>query len=695
MRRPLSSWHDQLNQSFSNLRRERDSHGPDRPIFVLEHGLDLDSELPELQNAVRESVAGGGLPRDFWLPYVVYATEVGYEYDGDKYWPVFAGQTPHWAELGDRAQTYIRNVFEKFAVEFGGARPTGTFAEHFGRIAWPITHAVLPSDLQKHLSRLLYEGRGMLKPELLGDHQALGERLADRAHNTPGRFQTFAENSSLLGLVAAGLLEDEDTGLLRRSTLDRITEDLQSERDARRWLKGARTAAEAARLRGLVAVRPGGSTGEVVDRQDRFRWPVPELTVRSHAGLWDAYISLPAHDLVALSFRHLRSELETIRCRVRGVEGRRARGSLMYEIGPLRLSEFPTGGESVLELENPTEELKELLTDSCRLPDAPWLFRLREPGFGIERRTRGVWPSTEYILLTKSGASVESPLFESVRINTGGVDAYRFKVPKHFDDATKQSLGDLGLGVAPDLAVWPAGLVPAGWDGEGRAIWLEGEDPIIGIQSATATAECVVRTDEHRERFPWLPESGALFVKLTALDVGVHPISIGLLNADEDRLFEYPLEIRISAPTDSLSNAGARQGLRVATHPANPKLMEIWNEEAHVEANGPHGVKVQFDISLIGQGSRRLASERFSSELPVDEGRWRELFRSARGSEKLSSFLGQAEELLISASAKALGSTQTRAIRPFVPLRWDTGRDRDGPYARLVNHGDEIGRAHV
>jgi hypothetical protein len=56
----------------------------------------------------------------------------------------------------------------RFANNYGGARPTGAFADYFVIIAWPIAHAVLPSYLQRQLAHLLYDFRGRLLHSLLG-----------------------------------------------------------------------------------------------------------------------------------------------------------------------------------------------------------------------------------------------------------------------------------------------------------------------------------------------------------------------------------------------------------------------------------------------------------------------------------------------------------------------------------------------
>ena len=233
----IDEWHKRLHDHFVKLRHERDSSSPGGLVFALEHGLGAEEDLPKLDDVVRSTVAKGLLPSQAWLPLVVYAAEIGYRYEGDKYWPVFEAETPGWAHQ-PAGREYIRKKYELFAKMYGGARPSGRWAMWFRNIAWPITHAVLPTDLQRHLARLLSDYRHAFTAELLKNHEELGERLAARSTNTSSRFRQFAENTSLLGLVAASLLGDEDeTPLLSPKVLHRIVLDLSRERQSGAWLK--------------------------------------------------------------------------------------------------------------------------------------------------------------------------------------------------------------------------------------------------------------------------------------------------------------------------------------------------------------------------------------------------------------------------------------------------------------------------
>jgi hypothetical protein len=81
---------------------------------------------------------------------------------------------------------------------------------------------------------MLFDYRSALTSDLLADPAALGVRLATRTWPFSSRFQNFAQNTRLLGQVAAALLlgGDEESPYLLNSTRDRIVETLSATRSA-------------------------------------------------------------------------------------------------------------------------------------------------------------------------------------------------------------------------------------------------------------------------------------------------------------------------------------------------------------------------------------------------------------------------------------------------------------------------------
>ena len=687
----IGEWHSQLDQHFSALRSVRDSFRPDSPVFALEHGLDLEEELPALRDAVRAAVARSRLPSQAGLPLVVYAAEIGYLYQGDEYWPVFEEQTPGWQRRGSAGRTHIRTKYEAFATNFGGARPSGRWARWFKNIAWPITHAVLPVDLQRHLARLLSDYRHEFTAELLDDHDALGKRIAAYSGGTSSRFQKFAENTSLLGLVGGSLLlgDEDETPLLSADVLHRIVADLSHERQAGAWLRNAKRTAVQVRRKGLLG-RSIGPRPESIEPARRGVRLELDLSLRqSHDG-WTVYMEVPSFEPLARQIPPIRDEVERLRCSIEGVRGFRARGSLIYRQGPMPLITMPPPMPSAVTVEGASEFLSQLLVDHCRIPTDPWLFQIKEAGLATQVRTNRVRPGQDYILLQREAQGVCGLANATATdLATQGVHGLRFVVPDGVDDAFVDTMRRIGLGLVSEVAVWPAGLTPSSWDGEGHASWPAGDSPILGVRSQRQVARCVVSTSEELIQFPWPDAEDRAFVQLTDLAIGTHRVEVVLQDADEppQTVAEGQIMVRILEPVDSTTAASARQGIQTWVHPARPTLEELWSGTAALVVDGPQGEKAHFEMHLMTRGGRKtLAKKPFSSAMPVNEDRWRELLRAVRGDSRLASAIGRAEEILVVASNPVLGHAEIRAERPFEPLRWVIGYDRDGSYVRLIDH---------
>ncbi|WP_449425874.1 hypothetical protein, partial [Rhodanobacter lindaniclasticus] len=261
----LGAWNQRLAAHFGALARDR----KDIPVFALEHGL-AQAELLALENTLRAHIQVSAPARDHQLVWVIYAAEIGYGYAGSEYWQTFEDKTPGWTLNGRR--DWIRDAFVAFQRKFAGAKPSGPWAEQFSIIAWPITHAILPCDLQQQLARILYELRHSFSGELFDEPQRLGDFIAARSWNTSARFQNLVQAPALVGQIAAALLLQGKEGfktLLHPTTLKRISDDVDRERRGRDWLRGARRAAEErAKIRGLTI---GRSTNTTFQRREEAR----------------------------------------------------------------------------------------------------------------------------------------------------------------------------------------------------------------------------------------------------------------------------------------------------------------------------------------------------------------------------------------------------------------------------------------
>ena len=170
---PLEDWQRRLERHFAQLAQARSHSG--FPLFALEHDL-TDSEFEEIGTQLRSRLALGLRLDPHWLLWVVYATELGYDYDGGEYWHSFEERTPRWRDKGSRNQ--IREWFSRFQLVYQGVTPSGTWVGQFPIIAWPITHAILSKYLQWQFAKALYDLRYRLAGLEALSAEAVGDDLA-------------------------------------------------------------------------------------------------------------------------------------------------------------------------------------------------------------------------------------------------------------------------------------------------------------------------------------------------------------------------------------------------------------------------------------------------------------------------------------------------------------------------------------
>jgi hypothetical protein len=393
----VDQWQRHLQGHFAALHEHR-RHEQEAPVlYALEHGL-TSEELSNLNSEVKAFIHESAPLDRHWLAWIVYSAEIGYDFSGDEYWTTFEERTPGWVESGvDRS--WLRSAFWRFHREYGGARPTGRWANHFSIIAWPITHAILPRDLQRQLAQALYEIRYLFDSELLGSPELLGTQIEAHSWNANSRFRDLAGEHLLVGQIATALLLDEkerETALILRTTLERIASDLDRNRRAQEWLEDAKNRARTIRLRGLrrgdtYGIDDEEGSGAKADESENRRAVVelgiePDLVLRRvDAQTWDVRLQLQDLSPLLTRFPEFEAVLSGEQCKVAGASGRTlARGFLLYDSQPITLTHWPEPGEVLLKFDKSPQKLDFLLTSECLLRPGPrWLFKSLAGGSAV------------------------------------------------------------------------------------------------------------------------------------------------------------------------------------------------------------------------------------------------------------------------------------------------------------------------
>ena len=711
MEADLGHWQTRFAQHFAELRSRRGSDGSGWPIFGLEHGLDL-GEVEAFKAAVRVYIAHRPPSQDHRLAWIVYSSEFGYQYSGDEYWQTFETETPGWNVHGNRY--WIRNCFRWFQKEFGGAVPSGRWAEKFSIICWPITNAILPRDLQQQLARILYELRHSYSGDIFESPILLGELIEARSWNATSRFQNLAQETQLLGQIAAALLLEGNFGfinLMHPAALSRIGTDLDRERRARKWLWDARRSAkERVHIRGLSL--PGRGTGSSgLSGLDAARAEAvalgiePRLVLRPKDALetsWEVSLEIP--DLSHLLHRFPQSQvmLAGSRCIVTGAAGRPlARGMCLHRAHRVTLVRWPSSNEVLLRFENadPNPQLSFLLSTECLLRPRPiWLFRVASDGLAYECRGFRVRPSQRYILVNTTGPIQPDDHIKPIEISCDGIYGGILNIPNAFTIEWEEFFKKLGLEQTITFEVSPAGLAAVAWDGEGHGEWLASERPCLAIRADHHLSSLQISMGINRASildFGSVSPGESVFVELPELPIGVHRLRVSgqRLTGQTEPFGDLDVVMRVRGARAWIPGVCPQGPLLVYTEPETPTLEQLWEGQVEISVRGPSGRKVKCEISLFERDGKpeMLASRLPPIDLPVSEHAWREHFhKHFRNTPKAYEAYDNARICKVKFDANELGVFTLRCEREFTPLRWVLKRNGQEYALRLLDDsGDE------
>ena len=680
----LKDWHSRLETQFETLRNQQNAGF----VFALEHGLST-HEVRDLQECVR-ATSWSATRRIYWLPWVVYAAEIGYAYSGNEYWQTFENRTPRWSGV-DRP--WIRQIFGQFAKRFRGAEPSGIWAEHFTIICWPITHAILPKDLQVELAHTLFDIRLGLDPEILQDSTRLGALIHARSWGRSRRFQQFSTQEELVGIIARALVtkETEDTDhLVFPETLERVAHDLQQTHDAREWLKRAREVAGRVRIGGTIMGGGGSGTGVPPGKvtragvlQDTGLDLTPRVRLRKAPNAWEVWLDVPEMRSLASTSSSVAKILGETRVYVRGNDMPRPRGSLMDGFS-VELKEWPHSGQALLELERTTPVLEFLLSSTIvSATGSVMLFRVSSEYEGTLLGSLVVRPDRAYVILSEE--SLQSDHLGAVACTCEGLYAYEVTLPKHVPWSMIQDLRRLGLKDVLDIAIQPAGLSAPGWDGENGSQWLEGDQPRFAVSSSS---ECEVALSFQDEEIILKMTAGVVrFFSLPRLPLGEHSVDVFVATNEETQRGKLSLTVR--EPRERVS--GLASPLRLRAEPPSPTLEEIWEGRASIQAQGPRETKASLVVTFSSREGKTYEKS-WEVHLPLEADRWGQMLSQLQSLEDCTKAYDEATSVLIRMDAGLLGNRTLEAFPALLSLKWATERTNESYSLRII---DQFGAQYL
>ena len=686
--RSIDDWQKHLDEHYSAMRAQRGVDSKLRPLFGLEHGL-TEEQFANLSSSLTAYINKNTSSESHYLVWVAYSSEFGYKYSGHQFWQSFETETTGWSKLGDynKIRNWIREYFIMFHEKYGGAKPSGEWAKHFGIICWPITHAILPKDLQIKLAHKLYEVRHYLNKDIIDSPEMLGKLIATKSWDTNSRFRNFVKNEQLLGQISASLLADEEAkyNFIEPNTLNRIVQDLEREREAREWLKSARTSSKY-NIKGLQTGRQQHTLSDINDvsmaRDEIQRLGIePRLLLQpmnSEKTSWRVYLEIPDMSPLLIRFPQTQDVLTETRCYIEGNNGSPlARGRLLHGKQTIHLSWWPKSDKKLLSFETSNPQLDFLLRTECMLRPSPIrLFKLASDGLAREIHSKTYRTKNSYIILTLDNSLPDLNMTEAINVECEGINAFKLDLPDKLSDDAETELSSIGLSSTRKFEIRPAGLSPISWDGEGYIEWQSSEEQAIQVSTDFPFTQLELILDDDEDKSVEIYDSDSkddCFVLIPKLSPGVHRIDV--YNLEGDQKFHFgSLEILILEKTLGFEHASP---FYIELDPPKPSLEDFWDNKVSIQIIGPNSHTVRWYIQLYEDGNEYpiYKSNIGSLHLPSSADNWESIFYNFRKEFKKLEIYNRASSATLMIMSKVFGKIIVSFERDFTPLRWFVRRE--------------------
>lgn len=699
----LDQFESQLQAHFNTLAAAK---RPNRqPMFVLEHCLDA-SAVREMRDALGATIRNSGMNHRFKHCWLVHAAEHGYTFEGLEYWHSFAELTPQWNYYGDRDT--LRSWFVEFAERYNGVRPSGRWGQHYRFIAWPITHALLPTDLQAQLAEVLYHLRYRLD-ELIGlEDSFVGSMLARHVEWPSKRFKHFLDQHELAGRVVRALLEETlDEPVIYLPTLERITNDLNAKSQARAWLQDARKYFHRFRTK-LGTSNPCFSLERRSHEQEEqtactemdSHGVLLQLQIelrRLIGGKWDVQLLVPCfHALVNLK-PGLRNHLARVRYSIPAHGNALFLGQSLLSGRPVprKLTTWPQDGVPLLRFNQSDIVFDRIVNAECQLSPAKlWIFLCVKDDLARHIEAKHVRAGHTYIVVSRDAGQLVD-LGDPIDLDCADVFAVRLEIPQIVGLDLSAKLNRAQIAVYSRVQVEPVGLRPRQWDGTGTGEWLSTETPLFAL-----TCDLDVHTYQvelnRANRFE-VPRTAGLeptLIALRNLPVGCQHVSISAFVIQKSAfgvqrkcVASAEVDVYIRHPSSWTPRTQLTAAMVADVFPAVPCLDDFLKQRMHLRAEGDTSRVATCSLVITNSASNEVSSAKIlSHRLPIAAELWKNQLRDfLKKYNELQLFNGSQAEIVV--DAEDLGSVRIPLLVEQEPLRWALRRSKSGATLFLVDEG--------
>ncbi len=698
----LDQFESRLKSHFKQLAAAKNS-GSQR-LFALEHCLKA-SEVQSIRQHLGRSLELYGMTERHKHCWLVHSAEHGYTFEGLEYWQSFATLTPKWAYYGDRGK--LRDWFDEFAVRYNGVRPVGRWGQHFRYIAWPITNALLPSDLQIKLAQTLFQLRYRLDELMALDHEKIGQMVERHAEWPSTRYEHFLEQHDLVGRVVRALLEENPSEpVIFVPTLERITRDLNTKGQARAWLRDAKRSydnlrAKLGRSNPTYLLAPSWRDQE--DQQVQTEMTEQGLLLRPRIQLrqvsptrWGVWLLVPSFQALVNFKPQVRDHLMRVRYTIPAHAESLFLGQSLLSGHPIprKLMTWPKDRVPLLKFDKPDTIFDRIVDGECQLlPAKVWVFACTDDGSARFIQGQYVRAGNRYIVVSKDSSAIEN-LGEPISLECDGVAGVVLEVPDVVNAEFSDALKHAGIALHGQVFIEPIGLRPRQWNEGGFGEWLSTETPLFALTCEFGAQVYQVELDGNTKfDIPRARGAGPTLVGFRDMSVGYHRASIRALTIQESAfaqrkcLASADIELFVRHPTTWSPFAQLPAAIVVDVDPAVPSLDDFLEQHLQLRAEGDvsRSVKCNLVLTESDTGSE-IVLQMFAQQLPITHETWRTQLRNfLRRQDELQ--IINASQATIMVQADDLGEVRVPLQFEVEPLRWTLKKNSGADTLRLIDEG--------
>lgn len=701
----LSGIERELGAHFNSLKHEKERIGA--PVFALEHPFD-ERQTRNLSTLLEEHLRRHGVLTDeFWMCTVVCAAEHGYDFGGLEFWDSFAPTSTWWRYQNNR--DLLREWFKRFATKYRGVKPSGSWAKRFRFISWPITHALLPRDLQLQLAETLHYARGGLAAAAELPDEELGRLIRAYAHFPTPRYKHFLQNEALVGQIVHTLLRDhgDQPAAIYLPTLRRISRDIAARGREREWIRAAREryAEPVARLGGRLArVWPG--PGEA-DRgnEDRADSPVvvtakPQRLLRTTfelrrpvSGPVQVFLMPPSFAGLCAErpeFRQALAERDII-CTLTD-RAKPATSLLSDRPSGWQMASWPTTDVAPVAFYPGLPEVLGACVGAMLPATGPvLLFEAFVGGRATQCSNLVVRPGRQYFLAAQTSGSLAA-FGAPLAVDCSGIAVVELSLPMIVPNDLISALRSVGVSIRRCLTVRAAGLFPRSSLSGGYGEWLTTETVAFVLERDHEVGGIEVTLNGQITGMPVSTAHTNSLITLGRLPEGRHHLVIHATQHGSSDLHlaaqraSVEIEFVVRPPTVWVPNRLADDGMIALVDPPSPTIDDLLTGKLSLQAHGAAGHVKVIATLLKDDGHEILQREVLSRPLPLEASVWAQC---------MSDFLQGRDEAefalvrsgLLSIQTRDMGTQTIRLCADPKPIRWVAGRGRQFGVARLINDG--------